>query len=194
MLDGGGNIWFVAPVRYSADGITRLSLVRGVYDPARLGHTLEVVLAAGDVINGPNSGRAYTITRLSLSDGEALSPAAMAAGSGRSGTWNGYDPGLLSPPNSATNGGVVVVAEILYDANGDGFFVDPTAPGALSTSPDESYTVLLYVGSVGFALPGCNAADLFTPLGLLNSDDVIAFVNAVQCPKPRGRSVPGRCS
>ena len=54
--------------------------------------------------------------------------------------------GTVAEAGCEPDGGVVLVADIVYDVNEDGIYSDPTSGGGDPASPDQSYQSLLYVG------------------------------------------------
>ena len=115
-----------------------------------------------------------------MADNNSMSSGSFYSGNGASNGFNNYDISSLDPADPRTNGGVVVKASIVYDADSDGDFDNPTSAGGDPASRDEQYNVLLYVGNIDPTEPmaGCNAADLAMPFGVLDFSDVVAFLGA----------------
>jgi hypothetical protein len=195
-LDSAGNIYFIASVslRKLAGSLVQdtptIALLRGV--PTATGcYQLEVLLEAGQLVQGRNSGRTYRIANLSLSDGDSLASSSFWSQSVSSTSWSNVATSNL--PQSAPQhlGGLVVSARVLYDADNNGTFSDPTAIDGNPASADEAYSVAYYVGNI---LPagGCNDID-FNNDGLFPDDnDVIAFLNVLAggpCPTPSCDSI-----
>jgi hypothetical protein len=162
-FDAAGNVYFIAATALKRrvgpqDPFDfRLALIRGVYNPASFCYSLEVVAHAGQVFAGRNSGRNYTIAALNLADADSTSTASMWSASGTQNSWNNTDTSSLPTTSPLHLGGLVLSARIVYDTNGDGSYVDPTAIGADVNSVDEAYNVVLYVGNVTPAGAPCPA-------------------------------------
>ncbi len=180
-LDSAGNVYFVASValRKSSGMVISerrtIALLRGV--PTQGGcYQLEVLLEQGQLVQGRNSGRTYAIAALSLSDGDSLASSSLWSQSVSGSSWNGGNTSSL--PQSAPQhlGGLVLSARVLYDANNDGTFSDPTGVDGNPASADEAYGVMYYVGNTLPIAPGCNDID-FNNDGLFPDDnDLIDFL------------------
>lgn len=153
MIDGAGNVWFLSALEvYDGSGLPgagslfTTGLVRAVYEPLTFSYRLELVLKTGDVIAGPNSGRNYRIGFIQIADSNSI-------GSGTAFSQNASEVGHLSqdlgglaPADPRSLGGLVISAEIIYDFDGDGQFVECSVD---PLSLDQDYNVLLYVGATG---------------------------------------------
>lgn len=182
-MDAAGNLYFISSAslkRWNGTAVVNdyeLALIRAVYDPASLCYRLELLLRAGAVVSGQNSGRAYRVAGLNLSDSDSASSASVWSSSVSSTGWNNADPATLPVGSPLGLGGLVLTARIVYDANQDGFFEDPTLPGSDSASPDEAYNATMYVGNITPAGPGCDG-DVNCD-GNLDGFDVLAMELAV---------------
>ena len=162
MIDGAGNILLVSAIEVfdPLGGPSDLTsgLVRAVYDPVNFCYELELLIKSGDVISGPNSGTDYQIGFIQIADSNSI-------GSGTAFSQNvseeahlGQTTVGLATSDPRTLGGIALSAEVIYDFDGDGTFVecsnDPTAP-------DQDYNALLYLGSIvpGTDVDGNGGAD-----------------------------------
>lgn len=153
-FDAAGNAYFIASVALKKrvgpqnQFDYKLALVRGVVNTADFCYRLEVVAEVGQVFAGRNSGRNYKLAALNLADSDSVSTASIWSASATQEPWNNIDASAL--PTSAPQhlGGLVLSARIVYDTNGDGNFIDPTAIGGDTTGVDEGYNVILYVGNI----------------------------------------------
>ncbi len=191
-IDAAGNVWFLSAVelfnRIDTDMDTigdssdfDTALLRAVYDPDNFCYSLELVVELGQVFAGQNSGRDWQIQFLEIADSNSMSSGSFYSANGASGAWNNFDVSDLDTSDPRTNGGIVVKASIVYDADGDSDFENPTAGGGNAASVDEQYNALLYIGNLDNTEPpsgGCNDADLAEPFGTLDFSDVIAFLTA----------------
>lgn len=182
-MDANGNVYFIASVvlKRSIGGsvvdVPTIALLRAVRSGG-LCYELDLVLAEGDVILGQNSQRSYRIDGLNLGDADSISSASMWSSSATSDAWNALDTTGLPATDPRHLGGLVVCARVLYDADNDGDFADPTAIfGTVdANSADEGYHVVLYVGNTtpaGSACPPC-AAD-YDQNGGVDGGDLGAF-------------------
>ncbi len=190
-IDSAGNVWFLTAAELfnridtDMDTIPDASdfdtvLVRAIYDPANFCYSLELVIELGQVFTGANSGVDYQIQFLEMADNNSMSSGSFYSNNGVSNAWNNIDNASLDTSDPRNNGGIVVKATIVYDADMDGDFDNPTSMGGDPTSADEQYTALLYIGNIENpdTNPGCNDADLAPPYGVLDFSDVIAFLGA----------------
>ena len=192
-FDGAGNAWFLASA--ALDKIDQDTgdpfidfdtvLIRGVLTEqpdGGFGYELELVLELGRTFLGQNSGTRYQIQFIDFvaASGDnglgVASPTSIDHNNAR--TWGWDDTSLAGVDNTdpITNGGMVMVADITYDVDGDGLYNDPTAGNGDPLSPDQSYQSLLYIGYYAEAPAGCNEADLVEPFGTLDLSDINAFV------------------
>jgi hypothetical protein len=200
-FDGAGNAWFLASAALEkTDPVTGdpfidfdTVLIRGVLTDTgagSFGYELELVLELGRTFFGQNSGRRYQIQFIdtvaaSGDSGLGVSaPAAINSNNGRSWGWDDSDLSGVSNADPITNGGVVLVADIVYDVNEDGEYNDPTSGNGDPASPDQSYQSLLYIGYYAEGPQQCNAADLSEPFGILDLSDINAFVSGFLTQNP----------
>ncbi len=166
-FDSVGNVWFVAPIEFidgpgdnSVDPSSiEICLLRAVYSPADFSYELEVVVKAGDMFDGQNSGRAYMLDLFAfdLADSNSISSGTFYSGNVSDDAFGGMDPSGLSTSDNRTTGGVVLAARAQYDANGDDFI---SFNGTDAGDDDEEYNVLFYIGADVDVVPvGC-AGDL----------------------------------
>jgi hypothetical protein len=176
-FDSAGNVWFLAAAElFGSNGNPSnydICLIRAVYNPTTFCYELERVLDVGQPFMGENSGLRYQVRFLSISDGDSVDSATLWAANTTQRAWNNSDPAQFAPADPQTLGGLVLQAQIVYDAgdrNGgstpDGNFdvITGSAP-QFPNSRDENYNVLLYIGNVTTA--GC-AADF-------NGDNQVDF-------------------
>ena len=204
-FDGAGNAWFLASAALDKiDPVTMepfidfdTVLIRAVRtdvatDPgADFGYELELVLELGRTFFGQNSGLRYQIqfmdTVAASGDGGGSgvsSPSAMNSNNGRAWGWDNSDLTGVDNADPITNGGIVLQADIVYDVNEDGVYEDPTGGNADPMSPDQSYQTLLYVGYYADGPQPCNIADLAEPFGVLDLQDIGAFVGGFTSQMP----------
>jgi hypothetical protein len=170
MFDSIGNIWFLSSVDLIGQGQTT-GLVRSVYNEDAFCYELELVLAEGDVFDGRNSDREYQIVRLSIEDDDSIASGSAWSQNISEKTVDGLDPSPDLPTSDPTTlGGLVIAADIVYDYDQDGVFVPCDEDG----ENDQSYQVMLYVGSVGpelcpWDLDGNDAVNVFDLLQLLGA-------------------------
>lgn len=182
-MDANANVYFVASVLLKRRAgnqivdIPAIALLRAVRSSG-VCYDLDLVLAEGDIIQGQNSARAYRIDALNLGDADSISSASLWSSSTTSHAWNALNTSTLAPADSRHLGGLVMCARILYDADNDGDFADPTAiAGSIDpNSADEGYHVVLYLGNTtpaGSECPPC-AAD-YDQNGGVDGGDLGAF-------------------
>jgi hypothetical protein len=148
MIDSVGNVWFLAATTLNGPPVTsQAALLRAVYDPVAFSYKLELVLKEGDVFSGRNSTKSYQINALTVAGSSSVSSGTAWSNNISSGAFENQDPTSLSIQDSATLGGMVISAHIIYDVNGDGQFIRSTGPTGTPGSPDEDYQVLLYIAS-----------------------------------------------
>ncbi len=152
MIDGVGNIWFIAvveifdPLGGASDFGT--GLLRAVYDPATFSYELELIFDTGTVFTGLNSGLNYQLSFLPLADSNSLSSGTAFSQNIMQGAHMEQCPQGLDTKDSRTLGGMVLNAEIVYDYNSDTSFTQCTGAGGDPASPDQDYNVLLYLSSL----------------------------------------------
>jgi hypothetical protein len=186
-FDSVGNLWFLAPVRLDSDpDFPKNALIRAVYDEAQFCYSLEVVAVRGQVITGANSGTKYRIDFIGIADADSISSGTFFSSNVSAASFNNASTAGMDQDDPRTLGGLVFNAEILYDADNDNDFEDPTGGGAVPGSLDQSYAALLYVGFAGEG-SACEA-DLTTgaipgqpgygvPNGVLNNDDFFYYLS-----------------
>jgi hypothetical protein len=191
-MDAAGNVYFIASAafnRFDGQQVVQdfdLGLFRAVYDPATFCYTLDLVLRVGDRFTGQNAGREYRVQALALADSDSVSSAGLWASSATQQAWNNADTTGLATSDPAHLGGLVVAARIVYDADGNGVFADPTAVGGDVNSPDEAYNVVLYIGNTTPPTTGCDPD--FNQDGNADQDDIAYLINVVGGgPNPTGR-------
>lgn len=192
-FDSAGNVYFIASVLLKSLEGTQIvdtpgvALVRGIADPSTLCYRLEVILKKGDVFQGVNSARPYRIEWLGLADEDSIATASLWPGSVSGSAWAGVDTGGLPQEAPQHLGGLVLSARIVYDVDQDGQFRDPTRSGLESTSVDEAYNAVLYVGNITPPPPqdGCPpcAADFNGDDGV-DDLDITAFFAAFEQGEP----------
>lgn len=150
MIDSVGNIYFLAAAEILRGGFSDFdtALIRAVYNPSAFCYELELVFDVGTVFAGRNSATNYQIRFMEIADSNSLSSSTAFSANVNQSAHRGIDPSGLPTSSPDTLGGLVLQAEIVYDVNGDGNYVKVTGAGGDPLSPDQEYTVLLYVGSV----------------------------------------------
>ncbi len=147
MIDSAGNVWFFSAIELFGDpSDLTTGLLRAVYDPATFGYELELVFKLGDVFHGQNSDRDYMVTFVGIADSNSVASETMWSQNISESAHLGLDPATIEPADPRTLGGIVLAAEIVYDADQDGDFEQPCT-GATGEQ-DQDYNVLLYIGSV----------------------------------------------
>jgi hypothetical protein len=171
-VDRAGNIYFLATVALNAAGgplaDRTVALLRANLDQAAGGYRLELLARSGDIIAGPNSRRHYRLELPGPADLDSADSGAPWSGSIVQDLLPGVDGASIAYGDPASLGALVVRARAVYDANGDGQFVDPSGPGA--GGPDEAYNVALLL------MPSFRPGD-FNRDGVVNPTDVAVFVN-----------------
>jgi hypothetical protein len=157
-VDRSGNVYFVASwqpaLQPEAVGLFRAVTTTGGY-PAG-GYQLELMLSTGQSIAGPNSGRTYTVTSLTLSDQNSVASGTLFSGS----LLQDLDPKTRPARDTSirTFGGLAVNAVVTYDNAGT----------------PEAYDAVLFVGPAeGLECP----AD-FNASGTVELTDIFNFLNA----------------
>jgi hypothetical protein len=153
-MDSVGNIFFLAVVeRFYTDSQGNpasdmgTGLVRAVYDEANFSYELELLFDTGTAFNGINSATDYQVRFLEIADSNSMSSGSVFSGNIAAGAYNHGDPASLAPGSTEALGGLGVVAQIVYDVNGDGLFEPMTGVNGVPGSPDEDYRVFLYISS-----------------------------------------------
>lgn len=179
-FDRAGNVYFIASVSLKSQAGDRLTraLIRGNRVDATGGYRLEVLLAEGDRVVGADSLVEYAVSRLNLADADSIDSAGVWSNSVVQGERDGVDVGALAFGSPLTLGAMVVSAEIVYDVDVSGTFVDPSKE-PLSGSTDEAYQVLLLVA--GEIRPGDFSRD-----GVVAVGDILDFLSAWSVGDARG--------
>ncbi|MEO0650629.1 MAG: hypothetical protein AAFZ65_08125, partial [Planctomycetota bacterium] len=147
MVDAAGNIYFWGSFEREATGTTVTGLHRAVYDAASFSYELELLFTLGEVFTSQNTGLDYQIQFLGLNDSNSI---------GSSAPWsqNITETGVsgnkffgFSTDDTIHLGGLVLGVEVVYDADMDGDFVDPTGSSEDPMSLDESYNSLILISS-----------------------------------------------
>jgi hypothetical protein len=157
-----GNIYFVAQWE-PAPMQTETGLFRAV-PGGPMGHRLELLLTTGQQIDGPNSGRTYTISQLALRDGDSIASGALHAQQIIQQQLPSRE--TTDPENINAFGGLTVNAVITYDNAGT----------------DESYDAVLMVMP---AADGTECAADFDGNGQVQVPDIFAFLSAWFAQDPR---------
>ena len=148
MIDSVGNVWFLGSFqRSSSPGAVSVGLFRATWRVATQSYVLELVLAQGDIHRGSNSTRDYRIDFLTLNDIDSISSGSAWSGNIAEVADRNTPIAGLATDDARTLGGILISASILYDNNDDGLFERSTGTGGLPGSPDEDYSVLLYVAA-----------------------------------------------
>jgi len=185
-FDSVGNLWFLAPVQLDADPFPKTALIRAVYNEANFCYSLEVVAFRGQVITGANSGTDYRIDFIGIADGDSVSSGTFFSSNVSGASFNNIATAGLDQDDPRTLGGLVFNAQIIYDADNDDDFENPTGGGGVAGSLDQAYQALMYVGAV--QNPVACRPDLTTgaipgqpgygvPNGILNNDDFFYYLS-----------------
>ncbi|NUQ52188.1 MAG: hypothetical protein HUU19_05760 [Phycisphaerales bacterium] len=179
-FDSAGNVWFLATValnKADAQGVPFIdfdtALIRAIYNETAMCWDLELALELGDTFTGRNSQTKWQVQFMEVADSNSVASGTFFANNVLPSTWNNTNFGNV--PNSASTnlGGLVLSAKIVYDADNDADFSDPTSSSGDPTSKDEAYNVMLYIGNID---KRCNAD--FNGDGFVNGDDYDAFASA----------------
>ncbi|MBL8761053.1 MAG: hypothetical protein JNL50_07085 [Phycisphaerae bacterium] len=179
-FDSAGNVWFLATValnKADANGIPFIdfdsALIRAIYDEANMCWHLELALELGDTFTGKNSQTKWQVQFMEVADSNSVASGTFWSANVLPSRWNNTNFGNL--PNSASQnlGGLVLSAKIVYDADNDADFSDPTSSSGDPTSKDEAYNVMLYIGNID---KRCESD--FNGDGFVNGDDYDAFASA----------------
>lgn len=168
-VDRSGNVYFIATwtpnLQPAQTGLFRAVKTSAGF-PAQ-GYQIERLLTTGQQIAGPNSGRTYAITSLTLSDQNSIASGTLFSGS----LIQDLDPRTRPSRDSSirTFGGLAVSAVLTYDNAGT----------------PEAYDAVLFVGPAeGLECPadfnginGVDLLDIFTFLNAWFSGDLAADFN-----------------
>jgi hypothetical protein len=173
-MDSAGNLYFIAAVELNTTTGTELTtaLLRANYEPklgGTGGYTLELLLRVGDVVAGRNSTRNYQVQFMGVADGDSVDSGSVWSGSILGPSQPGADLTALPGDTPMTLGTLLVRAKIVYDADNNGKFIDPSTQGG--TGGDQAYNVVLAL------MPRIRVAD-FNRSGIVNSTDVSDMINA----------------
>jgi hypothetical protein len=158
MIDSVGNVYFLAgagipkgePPTIDYDTM----LFRAVYDPVGKApnflfrYQLEMLVEVGDVFHGQNSNRNYQLQFMEIADSNSVSSATTWSSNIIQQAFLGQDPSDLATDDMATLGGLVFAGQIVYDVNQDGNFERVTGTTGNPLSPDQQYSVLMYIQPV----------------------------------------------
>lgn len=108
-----GNIYFVAAFQPTV-GMQTTALIKAVNTAA--GYRLERIIQAGDSFAGANSGRTYTIEKLTLGDSDSIASGSFFSSHVLQQTFPNHNPTGAADPRSF--GGAIVNAQIAYNNNG----------------------------------------------------------------------------
>ncbi len=179
-FDAAGNLYFIASVSLrklvgtQVANVPGTALIRARYQPDTFCYTLEVVLEVGSTFIGMNSQTPYQVQALSLADSDSAATPSIWSSSATQQAWNNADSASLPTNDARQLGGLVVSSRICYDVNANGVFEDPTVPGNNTTSPDEAYNVVLYIGNAA-AQAQCGTADFNNDGDSGTDQDIEAF-------------------
>jgi hypothetical protein len=179
-MDSSGNIYFMSGVQLrdsSAQGHRNtIALLKANLNRAANTYRLEIIAELNTVLPGLNSGRNYQIQFFSVADADSIDSGTIWSSSTVPQPLAGLDAATLPYGSPLTLGALVFRARIVYDANSNGQYVDPTLPGGTGT--DESYNVAMLllparavadIGSQGGIAPGDGAYD---------NNDFVVFIDA----------------
>lgn len=182
-FDAAGNVYFLALMRdYGEDGVPNTqddfldtTLVRGIYDSANFCWNLEKIVSTFDVFTGADSGLDYRVSFIEINDNNSVSSGTFWSSNVLQDTFNGVPLSELDGPEDPRSlGGLVLSAEIVYDRDQDGDFIDPTSAFGMMNDPnslDEGYNTLLWIGpAVEGGAPPCPAD--FTGDGVVGAADL----------------------
>ncbi|MBX3358175.1 MAG: hypothetical protein KF745_07085 [Phycisphaeraceae bacterium] len=171
-MDRAGNLYFLSTVALNTTGgplaNKTVALLRANYNPGTGGYALEMLYKTGDVVFGLNGRRNYQVQFMGLADSDSADSGAVWSGNIVQDAFPGANPASAPFGSNATLGALVFRAKIVYDFNGDGQYVDPSAPGG--SGSDQAYNVLMAL--VPFFKPGD-----FDRNGSVDPSDIAAFIN-----------------
>lgn len=111
--DRQGNLYFVAAFQPTV-GAPTTALIKAVNTAS--GYRLERIIQAGDSFAGANSGRTYTIEKLTLGDSDSIASGTFFSAHVLQPTFAGHASTGAADPRSF--GGAIVNAQIAYNNNG----------------------------------------------------------------------------
>ncbi len=152
-MDSAGNIWFIAAVEHFNRPTDQFdsALMRAVLNPKTGGYELEKVLELGQILNGKNSKRRYSISFMGIADSNSVASSTIFSGATIQDGYNGLT--ISNPRNPRALGGLVISVEVTYDVDRDGNF----NPGG---GVDEDYNVALYISPYKGRIGAVNTPDL----------------------------------
>ncbi|CAN5742031.1 hypothetical protein BH11PLA1_BH11PLA1_20180 [soil metagenome] len=166
-MDRLGNLYFAATVRLgtAASPTFTQALLKANRNATTGAYALEMLARLDDVFAGANSTKNYQIQYLGVADVDSVDSGTVwpssivqdfGAGAG--------NPLTLAYANPAALGALVFRAKIVYDMNGDGQYLDPSAGN--TGSPDQGYNVMMVMlpGAPGRCQPADIADDAGNPL------------------------------
>ncbi|TVQ62378.1 MAG: hypothetical protein EA378_05530 [Phycisphaerales bacterium] len=171
-FDAAGNLYFIAAVELNkwdsqtesvfVDPDSALLKAHRVSCGSTTGYRLELITELGDTFLGRNSRTPWQIQFMGIaSGGGGLNPGAFFSNYVLPQNFNGIAYNNLGVQSNASPsvaftrakdnrafGGLVVNASIVYDAEGNGTFSNPTSANGDPASLDEGYNALLYIGYI----------------------------------------------
>ena len=166
-VDRQGNVYFVAAFQPTV-GAPGTALIRAVN--TENGYRLERLLATGQSFAGANSGRTYTIDKLTLGDSDSIASGSFFSGNLLQPTYPNQGP--ADPLDPRSFGGAIVSASIIYSNNG----------------VPETYQAVLFVGPELAAPPAfCDGdADGSGSVNFSDITSVLANLGATYTPPSAG--------
>ncbi len=151
-----GNIYFVAAFQPTV-GAPGTAFIKAVNTAA--GYRLELILKSGSTFTGANSGRDYTVTKLTLGDSDSIASGAFFSGNILQRKLTGV---IVNDPSDPTAfGGAVVNATLTYNNAG----------------VPETYEAVLFVGPAAAAVVPPHCAGDANGDGNVNFADITAVLS-----------------
>ncbi len=200
-FDAAGNLYFVAAVELNkwdsqnetvfVDPDSALLKAHRVTCGSTSGYRLELIAELGDTFVGRNSQTRWQIQFMGTANqGGGLNPGAFFSGHVIPQNFNALPYSSLNTQNSGSPsvgfrrakdnrafGGLVVNAKIVYDADNNGTFSDPTSAGGDPSSLDEGYNALLYFGYIPCTADVTGPALDGIPDEIVNVSDLNYYLN-----------------